>query len=218
MIRAAVLFAFLALPFAAQPAAVPPVVRQAAAKTEPAKVDPAEPTFAEYDKALGVVKAFNEALKRRNLPPVDAVGIGKQGPPGPRGPAGPPGPQGPVGPQGPKGDPGDNGPPTPPNPPPVTGPLWLIVVDETANRTAGQGAILGDLAFWKSFEAAGHKWRIWDKDNPEVTKKRYMDFAVEAGGTPFLLILGADGKKLKAVLLPESEAAIRTLVNSISGK
>jgi hypothetical protein len=240
MKRLLAIIAVLALTF---PLALPDVPRQAAAqaparavvqalpKTDPA---PAADVLAEYEKARADLlvaaarvekteAALNERLKKLGIAPVESFGIGKAGPRGPKGDKGDkgePGPQGPVGPQGPKGDKGEpgTGPAPPPIPPPVAGPLWLIVIDETANRTAAQGALLGDLTFWRSFEAAGHKWRILDKDNPEVAARKYSDFMAEAGGTPYLLILGPDGKKLKAVKLPGTEAEVRALVTSISGK
>lgn len=226
-------------------APLPPVAPPARAvpRTEPPSA-PA-PTVAEIlamrqkiaelvKQEAAMVAALNAELAKLGAAAgqIESLGIGKTGPRGPPGLSayevakkngftgteaawlaslrGPPGPQGPPGPS--------PGPGPGPMPPPVTGPLWLIVIDETMNRTAAQGAILGDLAFWRTFETAGHKWRILDKDNAEVANKRYMDFAAEAGGTPFLLVLAQNGKKLKAVKLPETEAAIRELVQALAGK
>lgn len=110
----------------------PPAPKQTA---EPTLV---EPTFVEYDKAVAVIKAFNDALKKRGLPEMEAGRPGKQGPPGPVGP------RGPAGPQGPKGDKGDPG-TGPVPPPPVVDALTKALQDAYA---ADAGADKADsLAF-----------------------------------------------------------------------
>lgn len=103
--------------------------------------------------------------------------------------------------------------PVPP-PAPITGKLWVIVVDETANRTPGQARILGDLSFLRSLDCP---WRILDKDDPSVVSNKYLDLVTKAGGTPALLLIDEAGACKKAVKLPETEEAITSLVKEVKG-
>jgi len=123
---------------------------------------PAEPSFAEYDKAVAVIKAFEDALKKRELG--TGYGIGRQGPPGP------PGPQGPQGIPGPQGPPGKDAPIPGPNPAPtptpaaITQPLHILIVYESGDARAERGALLSNKELQARIKSKGHTWRDVDKD------------------------------------------------------
>jgi hypothetical protein len=115
-------------------------------------------------------------------------------------------------------DPGP--PPVPPAPDPKpkpdpkpapAGPFWLIVVEETGDRTPETAAVLGDSAYWLALRAKGHKFRFYDKDSADAKDKGYGK-AVGDTTLPALLILGADGAKVNAVPLPKSTAGIDALI------
>jgi len=102
-----------------------------------------------------------------------------------------------------------------PQPKPDDNPLksaaWLIVVEETAQRTPETAKVLGDLNYWEGLETKGFKRKFYDKDSAEAKAKNYP--AMVAGtDLPALLVLDASGKKLTAVKLPKSTAEIDSLL------
>jgi len=119
--------------------------------------------------------------------------------------------------------------PTPPSPNPAPAPaptpapspaapnVWLVVVDDIANRTVAAGRVLGDLAFWQSLEGIGQHWHVFDKSEAEVAAKGYGAVAAKVG-LPALLILGPDGKLLRSVKLPDATYDVRALVKEVTGK
>jgi hypothetical protein len=114
--------------------------------------------------------------------------------------------------------PGPGPSPQPPAPPaPAVSNVWLIVVDDMANRTISTGRVLGDLDFWKSIEGLGLHWHVFDQGEAEVSAKGYGAVA-EKVGLPALLILGPDGSNLRSVKLPDTTGEIRTLVKEVTGR
>ncbi len=114
------------------------------------------------------------------------------------------------------------GPPSPnpspaPTPAPTASNTWLVVVDDTANRTVATGRVLGDLAFWHSLEGIGQHWHVFDKGEAEVATKGYAAAAAKVG-LPALLVVSPDGKLLRAVKLPDTTDAVRALVKEVTGK
>ena len=101
---------------------------------------------------------------------------------------------------------------TPPPPPPNQKVAWVIVVEETAERTPQTARVLGDLAFWARL---GVPWRVYDKDDPAVKAHQYDVAASKAGGLPALLLLSDGGDVLKAVKLPGSTADVQ---KEVTGK
>lgn len=116
---------------------------------------------------------------------------------------------------------GPRPPPVPPDPKPVppdpkpkppTGEVaWLVVVEETAQRTPATAKVLGDLAYWQGLKARGVEWRHYDKDAPEAKSRNYSQFADESG-LPSLLLLTKTGERLKVVRLPATTAGIDSLL------
>lgn len=191
--------------------------------------------IAAIKKRDALVAEFNKQLKLLSLPPVEALGIGRPGPPGPRGPAGPPGPVGPRGEQGPAGPPG-SGPAPPVDPvPPVAEKLWLIVLEETADRQSNPaiGRVLGDLTFWNGIQALGHAYQHFDQNNPGTVAQSYVTklgeinavrlaAGQEALKLPVLFVM--DSKRpvgqnvLRVTPLPGTTTDIRALVKTFTGK
>jgi len=222
--RTAFLFLFLLSPAWATDPAPPPTVadiikaREAIAKA-----------VAEHDRLL---MAFNAELAKLKLPPVDALGIGKPGPRGPKGDKGDPGPQGP---KGDKGDPGTS--PQPPDPTPIPQPqadkLWIVVLEETADRNTAVGRVLGDLAFWQSIKALGHKYQFFDQNNPGTVAQSYVAKFGEINTARIIakkeplkmpVVFFVDPTKpietnvLSCVPLPATTADVRAYIKQLTGR
>jgi hypothetical protein len=103
-------------------------------------------------------------------------------------------------------------PPGPPDPPgPTTKPAWVVVIEETAERTEATGRLLGDLPGW---QALGVSWRFYDKDAPEVRAKKYDLVVSKAGvGLPAMILLDKAGNVIGAMKLPATMADVRKAVN-----
>lgn len=96
----------------------------------------------------------------------------------------------------------------PPDPPAPTGKVaWVIVVEESAERTVQTARILGDLGFWRSVIAKGVGWHVYDKDDPVAVSNGYLPDAQKAG-FPAMLLMNDKGKILKAMKLPASTADV----------
>lgn len=110
-----------------------------------------------------------------------------------------------------------------PQPPVVTpkpiasGPLWFVVIEDTAERTQKTARVLNDVPFWDGIEAEGHRTRFYDDDAPEVAANGYLK-ALGAVTEPALLVLDAHGKPLRAVPLPPTTAEIETIKKELTGR
>lgn len=125
------------------------------------------------------------------------AGHGPQPPPGP-GPV----PPGPI--------------PPGPEPGPVSGAAWIIIVDQTEQRTPTQAAVLGNGPMWEGFKSKGHGWRVFDYDNPYVAQAKYK-LAADAVGLPALLIVGKNGGLIDKVKMPETSAGMEEFVKKVTG-
>ena len=97
-----------------------------------------------------------------------------------------------------------------PNPPePKQAVAWVVVVEETADRTPEVAKVLGDLTYWQGLRKRepAVEWRFYDKDSPEAKKRNYDTFGREVG-LPAVLLLGADGKVVDKFKLPSSTGEI----------
>lgn len=97
---------------------------------------------------------------------------------------------------------------------PIEG-AWVLVVEETGDRSPAVARIAAEGEYWRGLEARGVQWRFYDVDS--VNAKSYAEPAKRAG-LPALLILGPQGKVLQAAKLPESTEAIDALVKKVVHK
>lgn len=166
---------------------------------------------------------------------IEAVGIGRQGPPGPRGP---PGPKGDTGPQGPKGDKGEPGAgPPPPMPPPmpdtsvapipVDGFRVLIVFQdsELARLPAEQSQIRTAKAIRDYFQAkcvkeadGGPGARIWDVDTVTEGDLPLWQTAFKRPRTSLPWIIISTGKTGHEGPLPKTVAETLELLKKYGGQ
>ncbi len=118
--------------------------------------------------------------------------------------------------------------PRPPEPPVVTpGPRWIVVVEETAERTPQQAAVLTNSGFRQWITTAGHDCRMIDKDVLTPTGSvptdcaPYLDLA-KGQTLPRLFIVDgcsgdSQGKVLFAGDLPATADALKTLIQQKGG-
>lgn len=84
-----------------------------------------------------------------------------------------------------------------PKPAPVSGPLFVVVVEETSARTPELARVLNDAAFWGGLKAKDVSWRLYDKDSADVSRLGYLPHATKAG-LPAVLLMDRAGKVLDA--------------------
>jgi hypothetical protein len=92
--------------------------------------------------------------------------------------------------------------PVPPFVEPIVDPAktegsWVVVVEESEDRTPAIAKVLGDTNWWRSLEQRGLKWRHYDDDAAEA--KPYLKIASEVG-TPAVIVIGGQGELQSKVL------------------
>ena len=98
---------------------------------------------------------------------------------------------------GPEPAPGPSPKPPEPKPAPVAGTLYVVVVEETSQRTPELARVLNDAAFWGGLKGKDVLHRFYDKDAPEVVTQKYLPHATKAG-LPAVLLMDKAGKVLDA--------------------
>jgi hypothetical protein len=107
--------------------------------------------------------------------------------------------------------------PTPDPSPPQADKVWLVVIEERNERTPDTAQVLTDAVFWKGLEKRGHRWRIFDKDQPVVKELGY-DKLAEKSGLPALIMTSATGAVLNIRKLPSSAEGINAALKEVSPK
>lgn len=107
-----------------------------------------------------------------------------------------------------------------PQPEPVVDPAttqnaWLVVIEETQDRTPEIARVLTDRAFWDGLHARGLHFRLIDRDSPDAAN--YVAIA-DALGLPALLILMADGKLISKTPLPKTVADLDALTKRVTAR
>lgn len=97
-------------------------------------------------------------------------------------------------PEPPRPDPGPGPKPDPGPTPIVSGPLWLIVVEETADATQRRGEFLSSAALADFMKSKGHKHRLVDKDvrTPPADLASYLEHA-KGKALPWLMLTPQTG-------------------------
>ena len=107
-------------------------------------------------------------------------------------------------------------PPIPPDPPgPAKGKVaWLIVIEETSQRTPETAKVLADIAGWNSL---GPKWRFYDIDDAYAKTAGYKRTADKANvALPALLLISDKGDAITAVPLPKTVADVKAKIEEVS--
>lgn len=112
--------------------------------------------------------------------------------------------------------------PDPPRPTPAGGPLWVILVEETAEASATRGKLLGDVALAKRIKDKGHHWRVVDQDaknrdgNPPADLKPWIERAKKAG-LPRLFLVTEKGRIVDEGPAPKTAKELVDLLEKAGG-
>lgn len=74
---------------------------------------------------------------------------------------------------------------------------WVVIVEQTEQRTPDQAKLMRDTPYWQSLESRGLKWRHYDYDADDAADYRKLADAV---GMPAVAIVGGQGELLSKVL------------------
>lgn len=94
---------------------------------------------------------------------------------------------------------------------PVAGDVFLIVVEETAERTAETAAVLnGSSEWWHKLGSRGVSYRWIDDDTPGAEK-----FAAAVKERPGFVLMDSSGKRLKTGPLPKTTAELDQILKGV---
>lgn len=96
---------------------------------------------------------------------------------------------------------------------------WVLLIEESSQRTPQVARILGNSTYWDSLAARKIKWRLYDKDSPEV--KSYTE-AAEKVGYPAVLILTTEAGQTKGTLVaakpcPPTTDSLDEFIRKVTG-
>lgn len=107
--------------------------------------------------------------------------------------------------------------PEPKPKPVVSGPLWLILVEELDERTPATAKLVNDTAFWTRLKAKQINFRPYDQDEPAAKAKGYVEAAAKANvGLPALILMDKDGDVVWVKPRPKDTAAVEALLREVS--
>ena len=95
---------------------------------------------------------------------------------------------------------------------------WILIIEQTENRSLETAKLIRDIPFWQSVQARGLNPRPYDYDAPEA--KPYRATA-DAAGMPVVIIVGGQGELKGHVLatfpLP-GKAALDAKIKEVTGR
>lgn len=115
--------------------------------------------------------------------------------------------------------PPDNDPdpkPLPPEPTPKAELLWIIVVEETGERTPVTIAVLTDTGYWNKVKAQGHRVVFYDRDQQEAKNYGYVKRAQTVGLPAVIFYDQKTHAHLKTIKLPLSTSALEVEIKGLS--
>ena len=90
--------------------------------------------------------------------------------------------------------------------------MWLIIVEETAERTPEQARVLLDPTVRKWMEKNGHHFRTCDKDQSAEDLQEWIHRALQAADLPRLFAVSESGEVVFEGPLPHSPLEMLALV------
>jgi len=94
-----------------------------------------------------------------------------------------------------------------PTPGPVVDSAWVIVIEESAQRTPATAEVIRYLP------SSGLAFRVYDDDSEDASS--YLS-AVSGIDLPALLVLDKDGKLIRATGLPDSVDGLKRLLGEVT--
>ena len=97
-----------------------------------------------------------------------------------------------------------------PDPSPMPAkPAWVILVEQTEERSPETAKIMAASKFWEGLVARGIKWRTYDYDAPEAASYRKI---ADGTGMPSMIFTDEAGKVLKQGRLPDTLIELKGLL------
>lgn len=99
---------------------------------------------------------------------------------------------------------------------PFAGPIikqdgaWVIMIEETEERTPELAIVFNATKYWKELETRGLRYRWYDIDSDEASKYR-------GGPAPRLVIESKDGKQLHDGPMPMTIEGLDAIVRKVTG-
>lgn len=110
----------------------------------------------------------------------------------------------------PKPDPNPKPDPTPP------GPRWVMMVEESSQRTPGLAAVISSESLRQYVSSKGHHWRVWDKDlaKDQTAPAEIAPWLNRAAGKqlPWLMISDDAGRVLWEGPCPADPISVQQLI------
>lgn len=103
-----------------------------------------------------------------------------------------------------------------PPPPPVPGKRWVIIIEESSQRSPQFASVLVDAQnVWRPYvESKGHKFRLWDKDFVPPDGASWL---LECEKVPTMFIADEKGTILFEGTTPNSAAEMLALIKEYGG-
>lgn len=102
--------------------------------------------------------------------------------------------------------------PTPiPSPKPGS---WVVLVEETAERTSDVAKFMADGAWFESLKTRQLKFRAYDDDQPEAAS--YVPLS-EAAGIPAVVIVSPEGQVLASFAFPAERDVLDRRIKEATG-
>lgn len=106
-----------------------------------------------------------------------------------------------------------------PQPGPTAAKLWIVTITDSVTPRE-ISAVLGDVATWQGFKAAGHQYIQLDSRDPQAAP--YLPWMAKAGGSTVCLLDAVTKKCLNCnqpadLKIPTTAAGLKTLINKYSG-
>ena len=104
-----------------------------------------------------------------------------------------------------------------PIPSPIPSPKpgsWVVLVEETEDRTSDVAKLMADGAWMASLESRQLKFRLYDDDQPEAAS--YVPIANRTG-LPAVVVVAPDGAVLGSFKLPADRPELDRLIKEATG-
>lgn len=95
---------------------------------------------------------------------------------------------------------------------------WVVVVEQTEQRTPEQASLMRDTVFWDGLKVRGLKFRHYDYDSSDAVGYRPLADSV---GMPAVAIVGGQGELLGKVLAKfplSSRDALNAKIKEVTGR
>lgn len=92
---------------------------------------------------------------------------------------------------------------------------WVLIIEETSERSPVVARLTGDQEYWQSLEKRGLHWRFYDVDSSDADS--YRDKAKEVG-LPALMIVAKDGTLVHARPAPATTQGVDADVRRYTGR